>query len=522
MQRLPIGISEFRELIETNCVYVDKTKQVYSLLTNNRRTFLSRPRRFGKSLLVSTLAAALKGDKHLFKGLWIAGSDYSWKPTGIIRLDFSGFSVESIKECKESFLDQLISIMEFENIVPKKTTNAHILFRYLIQELYKKYTSVAILIDEYDYPILQTVHKPKKALAIRELMKGFSSVIKAQSEFVSFVFVTGVSAFSKSGLSSGLNNLKNLTMLEDFFDICGYTEKEIDTYFTNYIEEWAALREAPYEEVKKELKAWYNGYRFSENTPTIYSPFSFTCALDIKKIQNFWFESATPQFLLEEIAKAERQEECRFLSQDEFYGSMGVLQTFEIEHIPLIALLFQMGYVTIDAYESKDKMYRLKYPNLEVKTALNKHLLVSLTKIAPSPFDSLVVQLFSALEQENLEELIHIIQRIFSKIPYQLQQQSEKFYHSILQSLFVAADITSHAEYSTSLGRADILLELPNIFYILEIKVGQPPEKALEQIESRKYYESFMHQKKHIRLLGISFIQFKNSGLSIEYATKRL
>lgn len=267
----------------------------------------------------------------------------------------------------------------------------------LISSLYDKFSSsyVAILIDEYDHPILHTLHNRELALKIRAVMKSFSCVIKAQAKFVRFVFVTGVSAFSKSGLSSGLNNLKNLTLSEEFFDICGYTDVEIDQYFTGYVKLWADRRKDSFEEIRENLKVWYNGYCFKEDTARIYSPFSLICALDSKELQNFWFESATPQLLLEEIVKAERQEECHLLYQEGFYGTVSLLQTFEIESIPLTALLFQMGYLTIDSYDAESKIYQLKYPNLEVKTALHKHLMIVLTKIAPSPFDSLLTKLWS-------------------------------------------------------------------------------------------------------------------------------
>ncbi len=397
----------------------------------------------------------------------------------------------------------------------------------LISALYKKFQFVAILIDEYDYPILHTLHKPDLAIEIRDVMKSFSSVVKAQKDFVEFVFVTGVSAFSKSGLSSGLNNLDNLSMNEDFFGICGYTDQEVDLYFKEHIEKWADLRKISYKEIRENLKNWYNGYCFKENTPTIYSPFSLTCALHSKEIQNFWFQSATPQFLLDEISKKERQEECKFLGMEEFQGSMDLLQTFEIECTPLTALLFQTGYLTIQDYDPESRLYQLKYPNLEVKTAMHRHLLIALTKISPDPFDNLIAKIFRALRQENIEELIECFTSIFSKIPYQIHQTAEKFYHAILQALFVACNIKSHAEYSTSQGRADIILDLPSMYYILELKVNKSPEEALNQIETQKYYEPFLHEGKPIRAIGISFTR-KNASkkvkslFSITFATKKL
>lgn len=206
---------------------------------------------------------------------------------------------------------------------------------------------------------------------------------------------------------------------------------------------------------------------------------------------------------------------------------MDLLQTFEIECIPLTALLFQTGYLTIADYDSESRLYQLKYPNLEVKTAMHRHLLIALTKISPDPFDNLIAKIFRALRQENIEELIECFTSVFSKIPYQIHQKAEKFYHAVLQALFVASNIKSHAEYSTSQGRADIILDLPSMYYILELKVNKSPEEALSQIETQKYYEPFLHQGKPIRAVGISFSR-KNaskkekSHFSITYATKKL
>ena len=534
MQDLPIGISEFFELRETNCLYIDKTKYVYSLLKKNRRTFLARPRRFGKSLLVSTLEAALQGKREVFEGLWIANSDYSFEPKGVIRFDFSELSTENLKEFKQ---DLLVSIQEIARkykieLNTNLTINSalKVLIGALCDEKKGNFKSVAILIDEYDYPILHTLHDPTLAIKIRRLMKSFSGVIKAQGALVQFVFVTGVSAFSKSGLSSGLNNLTNLTLDKEFSAVCGYTDEEVDFYFKEHMEHWVKEKAIPYEILREQLRSWYNGYCFEEDSKTIYSPFSLTCAMRAEKLHNFWFESATPQFLLDELAKAERQEECNFLNLDELEGNVSLLQTFEIECIPLTALLFQMGYLTIKSYNIETRFYQLKYPNLEVKTALHCYLVVALAKTSLSALNSIMSKLFSSLIEENMEQFILCLTSVFSNIPYQLhakEEQGEHFYHAILQALFVASGIKSQAEYSMSQGRADIIIELPKLLYIIEVKVNKKPEEGLKQIEDQKYYQPFLHLGKPVRIMGISFHRKKEtkkekSHFSITYSTKKL
>lgn len=432
MQNLPVGISEFTELRETKCVYVDKTKYIYSLLKNNRRTFLSRPRRFGKSLLVSTLEAALQGKKELFEGLWIANSDYLWLPFGVIRLDFSQLSIESNEAFKQSLFLNLQSIAKKNNFKLSNDLNLNSALSLLIEGLCNKETenycaSVAILIDEYDYPILHTLHNSELSVKIRDILKSFSSVIKAQSKEVRFVFITGVSAFSKSGLSSGLNNLTNLTMDAEFATICGYTDEEIDFSFKEHMEAWVKEKKIGYSRLREDLKAWYNGYCFKENSKTVYNPWSLICAMRAREMQNFWFESATPQVLLDEMSKEGRKKESKLLDLDQLRGTGDLLQTFEIESLPLPALLFQMGYLTIDSYNPLTRNYELKYPNLEVKASFQRHLLAILTKKQIAGINPLIGDIYGCLVEEKYDEMIRALTQIFSGIPYPLHIEDEKF-----------------------------------------------------------------------------------------------
>ena len=527
MQNLPIGISGFSELRQENCVYVDKTKHVYSLLKNTRRTFLSRPRRFGKSLLVSTLEAALQGKKELFEGLWIAGSDYSWEPKGVISLDFSQLSIES----KDSFIRSLIYVLKdigkMNEVLLEENPDLNVIFINLISAIYEKFKFVAVLIDEYDYPILHTLHKPDLAIEIRDIMKSFSCVVKAQKDFVKFVFVTGVSAFSKSGLSSGLNNLTNLTMNKKYSDICGYTDEEVDLYFKEHIKNWADLNKLPYKEIREQLKTWYNGYCFKENTSTVYSPFSFTSALFVEEFQNFWFESATLQVLLDELSKEERKNECKLLELDHLRGTGDLLQTFEIESLPLPALLFQMGYLTIDSYNPLTRNYQLKYPNLEVKASFHRHIVALLSHKSISYINPFIGDIYGFLAEENMDELVSTLTNILSNIPYPLHIEDEKFYHALLQTIFSAAGIETQSERFTSIGRMDIVLELPTVIYIVELKIKEAPKIGLTQIETQKYYQPFLHKGKPIHALALSFLRKKatkkaSSSFTITYAIKKI
>lgn len=531
MQDLPMGISEFTELRQKNRLYVDKTQYVYRLLTKDSKSFLSRPRRFGKSLFVSTLEAALQGKKDLFQGLWIAKSDYHWNSYGVIRLDFSELAASNLSDFKEKFILILLKSAEINHVVIEKTSNIDALFMQLISKLYNVSDEVkrpvALLIDEYDSPILHALHDQKLAQDFRDVIKSFALVAKANQSRIEVVFVTGVSAFSKSGLSSGLNNLENLTMDEEFFSICGYTDAEVDCYFKEHMEAWAEARKVSYREVRESLKTWYNGYCFKENTPTIYSPFSLTSAVKVKELRNFWFESATPQFLLDEFCKEQRQEECKLLELNRLEGSGDLLQTFEIESILLPALLFQMGYLTIDLYDPLSGNYTLKYPNFEVRASLNKHLVSILVNKTITKVNPLIGNLYKFLIKEEVVEVVNCLSEILSRIPYPLHIDEERYYHSLLQTIFFATGIDAQSELPTSAGRMDLILELQKSIYIIELKLNVSAEKGLKQIESQKYYEPFLFKKKNILCLGISFMRKKSSkkeksAFSITYALKRI
>lgn len=316
-------------------------------------------------------------------------------------------------------------------------------------------------------------------------------------------------------------------MNENFFDICGYKDEEVDLYFKEHIENWAKVRQVPYKEVREQLKVWYNGYSFKENTPTIYSPFSLTCSLDVNEFKNFWFESATPQLLLDELKKQERQQESKLLELDHLQGTGDLLQTFEIESLPLLSLLFQMGYLTIASYDPLTRNYQLKYPNLEVKASFLRHITALLTQKSTAFINPLIGKVYGFLVKEEIEEMIAVLTSILSGIPYPLHIKDEKFYHALLQTIFSAAGIDTESERLTSIGRMDILLKLPNVLYIIELKVNKPPEVGLEQIKAQKYYEPFIHMGLPIHAVAISFNRKKaskkeRSSFTISYAAKTL
>lgn len=523
--KLPLDLSTFRILREQKYVYVDKTQYAYDIITGGRRFFLSRPRRFGKSLFVSTLKEILQGNRDLFDGLWIGLSDYAWDKYAVIALDFSKISISSTQEFKKRLIKDLIDGAESDNVTVEVTSEEPgSVMEDVVRALHKRYGKVAILIDEYDRPILHTLRNLEQARKFRDIIGDFFATVKGLDEYLDFVFLTGISTFAKASIFSGMNNLKNLTMQEPYAAVCGYTDVELDAHFSEYIQIWADQYRISYAELRHKIKDWYNGYRFSSSSVTVYSPFSIMHALDTRKLDNFWFESGTPTFLIEELRRQQQENPSGFeavLHPEELQLTQGILGTFDVGLTPLASLLFQAGYLTIAGYDPDKNNYRLWYPNREVEQSLQIHMLSLMAKIDVTQTQKESFELRDALNKKNMEMMVAIIKRLFAHISYQIKPKMEREYHSLLQMAFAAAGLNTHSEYTTFHGRADIIVELEKCVYVIEVKVDEAPEVALAQIEERAYYERFVKKGRTIILLGLSFM-IESSSLDIQYAVKTL
>lgn len=506
LRKLPLDLSTFRNLRNAHYLYVDKTKYAYEMLTGGRCYFLSRPRRFGKSLLVSTLKEILTGDRELFEGLWIAASDYHWKKHGVIELDLSTLGIDSPESFRTGICYVLEEIVEDYSLSVKiDTESPELALRSVVKALYSHFGHVAILIDEYDNPILQAIGNTQKASAMCETLRRFFSTIKGLGAFIDFVFITGVSSFARAGLFSGINNLRIITLNEKFAGICGYTNDEIDAYFSEYIKTWAATDKVAPDTLKAQIKAWYNGYHFGSSNLSVYNPFSLMHALEAQAFKNFWFQGGTPHFLIDELKKEYRKDEFRIFDPEAIEISEDSLGIFDVGATPVPALMFQTGYLTITSYNREKNLYKLGYPNDEVRQALQKHLLSIFARLVFTDAEQLSMQLGPVLNQKAIPEAIALIKKLFVNVPYQLHEKEEKFYHALLQVTCGAAGIRAQSEYSISHGRIDLLLDLPNVLYVVEIKLNASAEIVLEQIEERRYYEPFLGKGKPIILLGLAF-----------------
>ncbi len=370
LQRLPLGRSTFSVIRKSGYLYVDKTEDIYHLITQGDRYFLSRPRRFGKSLLVSTLQEVLESNQTLFKDLWIEKSDYHWRKHGVILLDFSTIKATTADIFSTEICALLQNIADSYSLeLALKPENAESALLNLVVALYKKFGHVAVLVDEYDSPLLKNLDKPEQAHEICEVMRSFFTALKGLDKYIDFIFITGVSAFAKAGIFSGMNNLKIITLDERWATICGYTDEEIDEYFTLHMQAWSHKKNLSFDELRAQIKDWYNGYRFSAEASTVYNPFSFMSALDIQKFENFWLHTGTPSFLIKEMKKSYRTVEREMLNLETFDATASTLGTFEIGQTPLISLMFQSGYLTITSFSESKRTYLLDYPNYEVRTA---------------------------------------------------------------------------------------------------------------------------------------------------------
>ncbi len=509
MRKLPIGIQNFKELRTENYYYVDKTQFVKQLVEGGKYYFLSRPRRFGKSLFLDTLKQAFLGNKLLFEGLYLE-KNWDWnRKYPVIHISFGSGVFRTLEDLKINLKDLLLSNASTYNL-QLKHDSINLAFKHLIQDLHRTHhQKVVVLIDEYDKPILDNLTHPEIAREIREELKNLYSVIKDSDEYLKFAFLTGVSKFSKVSIFSGLNNLKDITLDSRYASLCGYTEKELVETFQD------RLQGVNLEEVRN----WYNGYSWLGEK--VYNPFDILLYLDTKIFQPYWFETGTPTFLIQLI-----QEKKYYLPNlENLKASELLLGSFEIERIPIETLLFQTGYLTITGtLEFEDqRIFQLTYPNKEVKISLMNTFLEDLLQNSTEK-ENAKLELYEILNQNQMARLKIIFHRFFASIPYEWYTKNnlssyEGFYASIVYAYFTAAGLKCVVEDSTSKGKLDMAVFYKNRCYLFEFKVVElePEGKALEQIKRKKYEEKYRGRYEEIYLIGVEFSAKERNVLLFEW-----
>ena len=499
-QNLPIGIQTFEKIIEGNFKYIDKTKQIYELIHSGSCFFLSRPRRFGKSLLVSTLDSIFRGKKELFEGLDIIDTDYEFKEHPIIRIDFSPKKVIEGKDVEQYVFNQTKFFAKKYNIdLEEEKFDER--FKELIYKLHEKYkTKAVILIDEYDAPILNNLGSDK-AKSIRDSLRVFYSAIKSSDEYLRFVFLTGITKFAKMNVFSGLNNLKDITDHEDYSSMLGYTQKELEENFAEFFPQVEEELELTHEQILEKTKLWYNGYKFSSKGEKMYNPFGTMLFLDFREFRNHWFETGTPTFLIDLIKKGNNNLEDfegKFIDKQS-YSSMN------IDNLDIVPLLIQTGYLTINSYDKEQEVYTLGYPNYEVKHAFLNHVMSSYTGIPLSDTNNHIFSMKKNLEENDIATFFKTLEGIFSDVPNTIHLNHEKYYQTIFYTIFTMLGFKIDAEVSTNTGRIDVVIELEKRVYIIEFKLNGTANEAIEQIHNKKYYQKYELSGKEIYLIGSNF-----------------
>jgi len=509
MKKLPIGIQTFSEIIKEGYLYIDKTQQIADFLQAGKYLFLSRPRRFGKSLLVSTLSEIFSGNKALFQGLYIYDK-IEWQSHPVIHIDFSVIDFSTKTELREGLFDLLDGInTDYQLGVDKRGFKAY--FRKIIRALSEKNGKVVVLIDEYDKPIVDHIDDVEKATKNREVLRDFFGVLKSCDAFLRFVFLTGVSKFSRVSIFSELNNLRDITFSKQFATLLGYTQTELESYFDKYIQSLCFELGMKKAHLLTKIKIWYNGYSWN-GKDKLYNPFSILNLFAKQRFDNYWFASGTPTFLMKLIKKS-AFDVTQFENQT---VSKIVFDSYNIENLNVFALLFQTGYLTISEIDQKARtfQYVLNYPNFEVKEAFITYLFASFTQNELGKIQPAAENLRDYLQTENLEGFMNIIRALFAKIPYPLHIEQEAYYHSLFYyMILVLMGVEIDLEVLTDKGRIDGVLEFEDKIYLIEFKYAKTgsnmarlTNKALKQIKTKNYGERFLNDSRPLVYLGVGFL----------------
>ena len=522
MKKLPIGLQTIRNIVEGGYVYIDKTQYVYNLINGAHCYFLSRPRRFGKSLLIDTIGEVFGGDKELFKGLWIYGSGYGFEKYPVISLDMSNIANDNPEVLKTSLASCIRKRIADEGLdIPDEIPSD--MFKHLIESLHKKYDQkVVVLIDEYDKPILDHIDEIETAKANRKVIRGFYGVLKSMEPHLRFTFITGVSKFTKTTLFSELNNLRDITMADDYANICGIPVDDLDEHFSEHIDGLRELKwfeHEHYSSIRDEILRWYDGYTW-DGVTRLLNPFSLLNFFDHKRFYGFWYASGTPKFLLDFIKR--QPEIYTNLKNNEFTEEM--LDSVDVDMIMVGPLLFQTGYLTVtEVWRTvHGTSYIVDIPNFEVRNAFNLHILSALTERDAEHTGQARMKISRALEAGDLQRMLEILRGLFASIPYQLHIPNESYYHSIFYAVMSLLGFDMDVEVSTSRGRIDAVLELDDKVYVMEFKYENcPPDasaqekqalfetalnNAMEQIESKGYADRYKGSGKAIYQAAFVFL----------------
>lgn len=498
--KYPIGIQDFEKLRTNGYSYVDKSRFVYKLATEGEYYFLSRPRRFGKSLFLSTLEAYFQGKKELFEGLAIYDLETDWKKYPIFHIDLNTANFRE-KDSLYTVLNDYLTTWESKYGARESEATLALRFKGVIARAAEKEgCGVVILIDEYDKPILQTLRDPELQAEHRAQLKAFYSVLKTQDRYIKFAFLTSVTKFGKVSVFSDLNNLTDISMDHRYISICGMTEKELLTNFKEGISELAEANGDTEEATIAKLKARYDGYHFEENTVGIYNPFSVLNTLSRLRHKNYWFETGTPTFLVDLM----KMHNYRLPDMTKERVSDDVINSVDSLSTNPIPVIYQSGYLTIKGYDERFKKYLLGFPNKEVEEGFLNFLLPLYTSAGNnSPF--LVDEFVQDVESGNPERFMQRMKAFFADTSYQVVGNAELYFQNAMYLVFKIMGFYTQVERPTSDGRIDAIIQTPNYIYVIECKLDRTADEAIKQIENNGYAEPFLMDKRKLYKIGVSF-----------------
>lgn len=502
MVKYGVGEQSFKVLREGGFLYVDKTQYIEKIVNGSQYYFLGRPRRFGKSLFLSTLKFFFEGRRELFKGLHADSMDWNWEPHPVLHIALNTWDYSKPGNLNEAFNAHLRK-WEKEYEIKPSTDEISSRFREVIERAYELTGKrVVILVDEYDNPLVDTLDNKELFEDYRAQLSAIYSNFKSSADYIRLVFLTGVSRFGKVSIFSGLNNIKDISFWDAFSGVCGITESELLTNFKEGISDFAEARGKTYDKTVALLKKWYDGYHFSANCPDIYNPFSILNFMDRQRLSNFWITSGgIPTILMKSLSRCNEDLSSVFTSKCSEERLLGI-DFYQSDPLPL---LYQTGYLTIKNYNLRSGLITLGLPNNEVKKGFLNFLLpyyASLGKTEPAILTEVLTE---DLEAGNAEGFMKRLQSLFAGYSYEMKLENENNFHNVIYMLMLLIGINVQTEHKTSDGRIDLLITTDKYRYVIELKIDSTPEAALRQIEAKGYPLQFNADGRTIIMVGANF-----------------
>ena len=501
IMKYPIGIQNFGEIRRDGYVYVDKTALMWKMVDEGKYYFLSRPRRFGKSLLLSTLEAFFSGERELFRGLYVDDVEWDWQAYPIMHLDLNTGKYTT-PEALDTMLEEFLSRQEALYGRNENERSYGLRFQGVLRRAFENTgLRAVILVDEYDKPMLQAIGNDELQQGYRDTLKAFYGALKSSDRYIRFAFLTGVTKFGKVSVFSDLNNLTDLSFDHRYSEVCGITEKELHHYFDESVTELAEDNGMTQEECYVRLKRDFDGYHFSMESPGMYNPFSVLNTLSKKRFSDYWFETGTPSFLVYQLKKTGYPLDA--MTTEEL--STDTLNSIDIMDTNPLPLLYQSGYLTLKEYDEEFDSYTLGFPNREVERGFIKYLLPFYTPKAPDKSSYSISQFVKDIRQGDAEGFMQRLEDFFATGDYQVMGNLEIYFQNTLYVFFRLLGFYVEVERRTSRGRIDVVMQTPDYVYVLELKINQTAAAALQQIEDKGYARPFANDPRHLFKIGVNF-----------------